>query len=469
MNKYLKIMVIFSLFTGGQAQENSIIFNASAETAETPPPLIFPYKTYPLPGSLNDTPVFNSNSPEVVTTEGVLLSTFPSVGKQYPDAHLNRPFIGKFDIFTHHIAVERVKGDLTTLYEGIILKNPGNKEIRLKVLASATYNSQPDAPFIKLPDFTENNEAGTYAGPGNRVSQDILRGKSMIENRTIRIKPGETFLLMNEAIQIATLTPPINGRTTLFKLESDGPLYVADLALYEKKFLFCSKKPGLSDWIDILNKGNISEKRDKVPTPLDKPKPAGQPFIYGRVAGIAIGNKWEARIVNDMNKFIIPEKGAGVAYALNTVYANTLSTGQVQSAVIEKRSGDTAYQAHANYGITYEIELPLYNNSSEKKEVSVSFDSPVRIAENKPVSELSFNPAPPEKINFRGEFKLNYKDDSGNTVEKFIHIVQRFGQKGQPLLSLNLEPGETRNVKISYIYPADATPPHVLTIKTEQD
>lgn len=465
--KYFKIIFILSIFIFWQAQENLITFRAGAETAESSPLLIFPYKTYPLPGSLNDIPVFNSNSPEVVTTEGILLSTFPPEGKQNPEAHLNRAFNGNFDIFTHHIAVEREKGDLTTLYEGIILKNPTNNEIRLKILASATYNSQPDAPFIKLPDFKENNKADTYAGPGNRVSQDILRGKSITENRAVRIKPGETFLLMNETIPIAALTPPVNGRTSLFKLESDGPLYVADLALYEKKFLFWTKKPGLSDWINILNAGKLSEKRDKVPTAPDKPKPAGQPFIYGRVAGIATGNKWAAKIVNDLNKFNIPEKGKGVAYALNTVYGNTLSTGQVQSAVMEKRYGDTAYQAHANYGITYEIAMPLYNNSSEKREVNVSFDSPARIAENKPVSELSFQPAPPEKINFRGEFKLNYLDDEGKATEKFIHIVQRFGQKGLPLLSLNLEPGESRNVTISYIYPADSTPPHVLIISSD--
>jgi hypothetical protein len=466
-NKYLKVLVILSVLTGWQAGEKSVTFPAIAETAASPEPLIFPYKTLALPGSLNTIPVFNSNSPEVVITEGVLLSTFPPEGKQFPEAHLNRALNGKFDIFTHHIAVEREKGDLTNLYEGIILKNPTNKEIKLKILASATYNSQPDAPFIKLPDFTENNDAVTFAGPGNRVSQDILRNKSKFENRLIRIKPGETFLLMNESIAISTLTPPVNGRTSLFKLESDGPLYVADLALYEKKFLWCTTKPSLSDWIDILNKGALSQKRDKIPTPLDQPKPPGQPFIYGRVSGIATGNKWEARIVNDPGKFNIPKKGSGIAYALNTVYANTLSTGQVQSAVMEKRYGDTAYQAHSNYGITYEIEIPLYNNTQENREVTLSFASPIRIPENKAVSELSFQAAPPEKINFRGEFKIEYKDKQGNSIEKFIHIVQRFGQKGQPLLSLNLAPGETNKVKISYIYPADSTPPHVLIVSSD--
>jgi hypothetical protein len=57
-----------------------------------------------LPGQLNDVLVFNSNSPEVVEKEGILLSTFPGKGKRYPIAHLNHPLQGRFDVFTHHIA-----------------------------------------------------------------------------------------------------------------------------------------------------------------------------------------------------------------------------------------------------------------------------------------------------------------------------------------------------------------------------
>ena len=38
----------------------------------------------PLPGKLNDVPVFNSNSPEVLNNEGILLSTFPQASKKLP-------------------------------------------------------------------------------------------------------------------------------------------------------------------------------------------------------------------------------------------------------------------------------------------------------------------------------------------------------------------------------------------------
>ncbi len=426
----------------------------------------FPYKIYPLSGSLNQNPVFNSNSPEVVKSEGILLSTFPSVDKANPPAHLNRSFKGKFDIFTHHIAVERAEKDLTTLYQGILLYNPSDKPIKIKVISSATYNSQPDAPFKKMNDLIENDDALNYAGPGDRISQDIIRDKSFLLDREIIIKSRDYYLLMNQSIPIETLTPPVNGRTSLFKLESDSDVYIADLALYKKKYLFWSKEPEINDWIDILKKGNLSEKRDKTPTPIDQPRVKGQPFIYGRVAGVDIGNKWTAKITNNESTFDLPETNNGFSYALNTVYANTLGTNQNQSAIMEKRYDDTAYQAHANYGITYQIEIPLYNNSDYPKNVDISFDTPLRIGENKPNDRIDFNASPPEKIAFRGEFKIEYKDSNGNVQEKFVHVVQRFGQKGEPLLSILLDSKQLNKVTITYIYPADSTPPHVLSIST---
>ncbi len=448
----------------------SVFFANNSFAVEAPKPNLVNYnfKTERLSGFLNSVPVFNSNSPEVVKTEGILLSTFPNTDKKNKSPHLERAFRGEFDIFTHHIAVEREKGDRTTLHEAILLKNPTNKPITLKIRASSTYNSQPGSPFKPLPDFMFNDNALTYAGPGDRVAQDILRNISYLPNRSIKIKANDYYLLMDESIKIEGLTEPVNGRTSLFKLESDGPLYVADLALYEKGFWFFKSKPNLGDWINILNNGNLSEKRDKAPSPLNTVLPKGTPFIYGRVSGVALGNKWSANIAQkETGTFEISPSGIGKSFVLNTVYNNTLGTKQVQSAVMEKRYSDTAYQTHANYGITYDIDIPLSNTTNKNKIVDISFDSPLRIAENKTQDNLAFYDVPPEKINFRGEFKVKYENDLGEKVEKFIHIVQRFGQKGQSLVSLNLKPSEIRKVNISYIYPADATPPHVLTISTK--
>ncbi|NCQ05795.1 MAG: DUF3370 family protein, partial [Cyanobacteria bacterium] len=129
----------------------------------------------PLQGKLNKIPVFNSNSPELVLGEGILLSTFPQDNKTYPEAHLNFAFQGRFDIFAHHVAKPPTEDDKRTLYLGIIIHNPNAKTVTIKTFEAASYLSQPDAPFITLPSKIEGSNI--YAGPGSRVMGDILLGK----------------------------------------------------------------------------------------------------------------------------------------------------------------------------------------------------------------------------------------------------------------------------------------------------
>src|SRR5512146_303722 len=82
-----------------------------------------------LPGSLDDVPVFNSNSPEVVQQEGILLSTFPPEGMATASAHLNYAFNGRFDIFAHHIARGLNPDDRRTLFLGVVVYNPGDEPV----------------------------------------------------------------------------------------------------------------------------------------------------------------------------------------------------------------------------------------------------------------------------------------------------------------------------------------------------
>ncbi len=77
-----------------------------------------------LPGKLNSVPVFNSNSPEVVQNEGILLSTFPPKGMKFPGAHLNHSLNGAFDIFFHHISNGVLTKSNKTIFIGIVAHNP---------------------------------------------------------------------------------------------------------------------------------------------------------------------------------------------------------------------------------------------------------------------------------------------------------------------------------------------------------
>ncbi|GIR75107.1 MAG: hypothetical protein CM15mP77_2640 [Synechococcus sp.] len=46
-----------------------------------------------------------------------------------------------------------------------------------------------------------------------------------------------------------------------------------------------------------------------------------------------------------------------------------------------------------------------------------------------------------------------------------MHLVLRQGQQGPSLGQLMLKPGEAQEVQIRLIYPADATPPQVITVQ----
>lgn len=424
------------------------------------------YKVYPLPGQLNSILQINSNNPEIIKDEGIILSTFPNQDKKFTDSHLNYAIEGKFDIFTHHIGLRKNIDDFTLLYQGILIQNASNRESNIKIIKSSFYNNYPDAPFINTENNIRNDQGLFFSGTGDRVAQDILRNKNILDFQSIKLKPYEYNLLLNEPFYIFPFLSR-NAKTTHFSLESDSPVYIANLSMYEKDRLLFWKdsKPSLNDWIDLLNNSNILQERDKIATPLeDFNEDLSTQFFYSRVSGIVIGNKWESKITNKNELFHIPDKNSGSAYVINSLFRNTYGTKQNQSANILKRYDNTSYQSYGNYGIEYEIEIPLYNPFNEHQFVSINFSSPIRFTPDKEKDFIEFYRFPENKINFRGDIKIEYENFLKTKMTKYIHLIQRFGEEGLPISSFLLAPNETRNIKINFIYPADSTPPHTLII-----
>ena len=129
----------------------------------------------PLPGRLDNTPLFHSNSPEVVLQSGILLSTFPPEGKASKEAHLAHPLSGRIDVFFHHIANASKAASPRTLYLGLLIGSSLETEIRVRVLRAVSYLTRPDAPFAVLPEVSDNSTGKIFAGPGDRVMMDLLR------------------------------------------------------------------------------------------------------------------------------------------------------------------------------------------------------------------------------------------------------------------------------------------------------
>ncbi|AFZ01377.1 DUF3370 family protein [Calothrix sp. PCC 6303] len=414
-----------------------------------------PQQVKPLPGKLDTIPTFNSNSPELVESDGILLSTFPPSGKKTPAAHLNYPFQGRFDIFSHHIVRAETAARNRTVYQGIIVHNPGNQPVTLEILNGASYLTQ-QAPFIPLPDIQNNSQNTVYSGPGSRTMGDVLQGmRQNIFPEKIVIEPGKSQILAN--LPIPVLAPSSNGRTTMMRLQSDGVIYIANLAMTANRL------PTLPEWQNLLNNGNLAEKRDAIPTPLEPPR---EPTVFGRVAGVSQGAKWEGVITDnsEATKLTIPESGTAISYPLGTVHLVTLATKQIQSAKMLARYPDTAYFAHSNYGVEYDLTLPLHNPTNQTKTVNILIQTPLK--DEGGTDRLLFLNPQVEQIFFRGTVKVSYEDDLGKMQVKYLHVVQRRGQQGKALVTLQLAAGATKKVEVDFIYPPDSTPPQVLTVET---
>jgi Protein of unknown function (DUF3370) len=427
-----------------------------------PPEIVETTEVRSLPGQLDNIPLFNSNSPEWVKKEGILLSTFPPEGKKVPGAHLNFPFLGQFNLFAHHFS--HTPPNLQTLYIGAILYNPGTEPITVEVLQAASYLMEPDAPFKQKPEQSESPNGEVYSGPGIRAVDSVLRGMRQPDfPEKLVIAPGDRAMLMNRPIPVRNLPKPINGRSTFVRLKSSSRVYAATLAMYAKQNADGSDRaPTLQEWQELLDNGGLAGPRDKTPTP---PGAAGN-LIYGRVAGVQQGSGWQAQLVDrDTADLKIPEIGKGISFAIATLRGGKLGTEQVQAAKLLVRYPDTAYEAHGNYGVYYDLALPLYNHMDKPQTVALSLATPLKedvLSKNglrfrKPSLDFPF---------FRGTVRLRYQDDRGAATTRYVHLWQRLGQVVEPMVKLKLAAGERRSIEINFIYPPDATPPQVLTVKT---
>jgi hypothetical protein len=432
---------------------------------QEPQEVFQPQEVRPLPGQLDAVPVFNSNSPEVVLTEGILLSTFPPNGMRVSTAHLNYLFNGRFDFFSHHISRARTASETRTLFQGVLVYNPSSQPVRIEVLQGASYLTRPDALFVDLPAVVEDPLGKVYAGPGSRAMNDILRGRRQgIWLPFVVVPPGQSQMLMNLPIPAGTVTPVSNGRSTLLRLRSSGPVYMANLAMFAPLTADGGERsPSREEWQDLLVRSDVAGPRDQPPTPLDANFAR---IIYGRVAGVAVGSEWRAALTDTAkaDRLTIPRKGQAFSYGLSTLVRGTLGTGQVQSAKLLVRYPDTAYQAHGNYGIQYSLTLPLQNPTKQTQTVAISVQTPLKEDRSKG-GLLFFKPPPENRTFFRGPVRVRYVDDQGVPQNRVVHLIMQRGQEGEPLVTLNLKRGEQRMVQVDLLYPPDSTPPQVLTVR----
>lgn len=150
-------------------------------------------------------------------------------------------------------------------------------------------------------------------------------------------------------------------------------MYAASLSQFARLNPDGSERaPNLAEWQQILTQGELVTPRDRTPTPPD----ATGSIIYGRVAGVARGSQWRANLGNP--HLTIPEPGQAFSYGISTLRGGMQGTGQIQTAPMLVRYPDTAYAAHGNYGIHYNLALPLHNPTNRSQTVTIKLQTPLK-------------------------------------------------------------------------------------------
>lgn len=436
-----------------------------AQTA-VPKPIEIPYsvKAYPLPGSFDTAPTFNSNSPEIIQEEGILLSSLPD-SDTANSPFLNHAFKGDFSVFSHHIAKDEQPGQ-RLLYLGLLATNQSQEPVRITLKQGASYLSQPDALFKKLNAFLPNPGAKIYAGPGDRVATELVADQSPFPPTTYEIPPRSTVVLTSLPVPTdVAILPPINGRSSLFHFQSDGSVYLSHIAAFAKKEGSSFTAPTLDDYRKILDSRKLAGPREVAPTPFDPADPPPSAGVrYGRVAGIVAGSRWRGNFFEKTAILQMPGPGERAAYPISALYMKRVGTTQNQSGKLLKRYPDTAYQSHGNYGAQYILNIPFNNPGPGYRSYALGFSSPARVEGSGASTRLIYQNPPSNAVMFRGSIRLEWVDEYKQRHDELTHLVLRHGEEVPPLAMFTVPPGGHYDMRVSLIYPADSTPPQVLTI-----
>ena len=413
----------------------------------------------PLPGRLDSVLMVNDNNPELIKDDGILLSTFPSTDGAGLDVELK----GRFDLFSHHVYAGDDDSLESTLWLAVLAAPLGEHPVDLKLLegstslSQATQPGQTAAPFLPLPTLIRETSDVIAAGPGSRVAGDLLKRRRATELSTgsWRLQPGAPTTLLVLPIPVAGLDPLLNGRNLQLRLHSSGPVALATLAARGPN----KTPPPAERWTELLSSGRLSPKEHSPTARGAKGK-----MIYSRVSGVQIGSGWRSRIT-DPGSPVLAVPSEPLSWPISSLERGSLGTQQVQTAELKGLYPQTAWAAHGNYGVDYDLTLPLKNAQNRAVTLEIALESPLKT--DRPVGGLTFRKTNSGPVMFRGPLEVSglHDRDGQSLGVQTIHLVLRQGQQGPALGRITLGPGEQRDVSVRLIYPADATPPQVLTIQ----
>ena len=384
-------------------------------------------RALPLVGKFNSVPVLHSNQPEEVLGPGILVNTMdgqafsPEINQSLDNATYT--FNGEFGLHIHHkykpvgSAWNRPAGRRHELTLAAILVNPSNQTITVQFDQGSVRNSF-EAPYLP------NNLMGVKplgprpwnTGPGDATAIAMLRGKldANLPDRIVIPPRGRTVLF-------ATQLPSNGIANGLLRGRSDGPLQVAVVAARQPR--------DDNDILAVLDSGQLAPGRIY----LERLRDIEVGYVFSRVAGVAIGDSYQASLNYDL--------GEGPLHVpLTSTVRHNFGTGEIQVNSLASRMIDSSLNNVGTYGVRFDVSLNL--KGAGPYDLVLSHPSP----NGRPFTA------------FRGS--IGIATESGY---REVHVGLRSGES-LSLTSLELTPGQNNPVRISLVYPADATPGHLLSV-----
>ena len=383
----------------------------------------------PLNGTFNRVPVLHSNQPEEVEGPGILISTAPGVSYAaetgMPLRNAEYTFNGDFGVHMHHKYFPSYRSQIragqrrTELTLGLILINPGRMPVRIQFERGAVRNSF-EAPYLStnLLGVKPLGPRPWNTGPGDATAVQMLRGQLDRRLADMVVIPPRSRLVL-----FRTQLPALGIANALLRGRSDGQFQMAVVA--------ASNPYGDGDLINILDQQRLAPGR----VYLNQVAAIQSGRVFSRVGGVALGDTYSASLRHDL-------RAEGPLHVpLTSTSRHHFGTREVQVNPLASKMIDSALDNVGTYGVRFDIDLSLYG--SGPYELVLSHPSP--------------SAATPAFTAFRGSLQVQTPEG-----QQDLHVGMRSGQS-LALTTLNLQPG-ANPVRLSLVYPADATPGHLLSV-----
>lgn len=407
-----------------------ILLVVQAPAAQASVPLMAGQKARPLNGRFNSVPVLHSNQPEEVEGPGILINTQPGTAISTETGQMLRnaeyTFNGDFGVHLHHKYFPPYRKQISPterrseLSLGLILINPGNRPVQVQFQKGAVRNSF-EAPYLAnhLMGVKPLGRRPWNTGPGDATAVQLLRGKL-----DRKLEQAVTLPPRSRLVLFQTDLPALGIANALLRGRSDGAFQMAVVA---------ARNP-LSD-ADILA---VLDSRQLAPgrVYLRRIAEINNRQVFSRVGGVALGDSYTAALKHDLSS------QGPLHVPLTSTNRHNFGTNEIQVNKLASRMVDSSLDNVGTYGVRFDIDLNLMGNG------------PYELVMSHPVPSGGMKPF----TAFRGS--LQVRTESG--LEE-MHVGLRSGES-LALTTLTLRPGVINPVRVSLVYPADATPGHLLSV-----